>query len=39
MKSLKYGIIRMSAHNLEGKINEQGVSQGSNQCLTDETKE
>lgn len=36
MKGLKYGIIRMSAHNLEGKINEQEISQRSNQ---DKTKE
>lgn len=27
MKGLKYGIIRMSARNLEGKINEQGILQ------------
>lgn len=38
MKGLKYGIIRMSAHNLEGKISEQGISQGSNQCLTEQRK-
>lgn len=25
MKGLKYGIIRMSAQNLEGKINDHGI--------------